>query len=112
MLARNQQALVAVYAEDGILTPPNAPMVRGREAIGRFFEEFPEVTGFVQTPIGIEGEGDLACPWGTYELTTVPAGASAPVKDRGKVLAVWHRQADGSWLVERVCWNSDLAAAG
>jgi ketosteroid isomerase-like protein len=63
MLARNQQALVAVYAEDGILTPPNAPMVRGREAIGRFFEEFPEVTDFVQTPAGIEGEGDLACPW-------------------------------------------------
>jgi hypothetical protein len=29
MLARNQQALVAVYAEDGILMPPNAPMIRG-----------------------------------------------------------------------------------
>jgi hypothetical protein len=38
-------------------------MIRGREAIRRFFEEFPEVTDFVQTPAGIEGEGDLACPW-------------------------------------------------
>ncbi len=60
MLAGNLQALVAVYAEDGVLMPPNAPMIRGREAIRRFLEEFPKVTEFVQRPIEIEGEGDLA----------------------------------------------------
>ena len=109
MLARNLPALVSVYTEDGVLMPPNAPIVRGRVAIRQFFEEFPKVTEFIQNAIEIEGEGDLAYPWGTYELAMLPPDATAPVKDRGKVLGVWHRQPDGSWLVGQVCWNSDLA---
>ncbi len=109
MLARNLDALVAAYTEDAVLMPPNAPMVRGRTGIRQFFESFPEVTEFRQSPVEIAGEGDLACPWGTYEMTLVPPGAAA-VKDHGKVLAVWGRQPHGAWLVARVCWNSDLAA--
>jgi ketosteroid isomerase-like protein len=108
MLARKVPALVAVYTEDAILMPPHAPMVRGRAAIRQFFEDFPEVTEFKQKPVEIEGEGDLAYPWGTFEMAVLPAGAAAPMKDRGKVLGIFHRQADGSWLVRRVCWNSDL----
>jgi hypothetical protein len=34
---------------------------------------------------------------------------SDPLLDGGKVLAVWRRQPDGSWLVSRAVWNSDLA---
>ena len=30
MLAGNRPAVVAVYSDDAILMPPNAPMVRGR----------------------------------------------------------------------------------
>ncbi len=111
MLARNVPALVAVYAKDAILMPPHAAMVRGRAAIQQFFEDFPKVTEFRQKAIEIEGEGDLAFPWGTYEMTVLPADATAPVRDRGKVLGIWHKQPDGSWLVGRVCWNSDMAPA-
>ena len=52
--------------------PPNAPIVRGRVAIRQFFEEFPKVTEFIQNAIEIEGEGDLAYPWGTYEMAMLP----------------------------------------
>lgn len=108
MLAGNLPAVVSVYSEDAVLMPPNAPMVRGRMEIQQFFEAFPKITEFTQNPIEIAGEGDLAFPWGTYEMTILPAGAPA-VRDSGKVLAVWRKQADGTWLVSRVCWNSDLA---
>ena len=109
MLARRVPALVAVYTEDAILMPPHAPMVRGRAAIRQFFEDFPKVTEFTQKPVEIEGEGDLAFPWGTFEMAVLPEGAAAPVRDQGKVLGIFHKQPDGSWLVGRVCWNSDLA---
>src|SRR5262245_24584810 len=109
MVARRVPALVAVYTEDAILMPPHAPIVRGRAAIRQFFEDFPKVTEFSQNPVEIEGEGDLAFPWGTFEMAVLPEGAAAQVRDRGKVHGIFTKDHDGSWLVGRVCWNSDLA---
>ena len=108
MLARKVPALVAVYTEDAIMMPPHAPMVRGRKAIRQFFEDFPKVTEFRQNPVEIEGEGDLAYPWGTFDMAVLATGATAPLRDRGKVLGIFHKQPDGSWLAGRVCWTSDL----
>ncbi|HEU5040258.1 MAG TPA: DUF4440 domain-containing protein [Gemmatimonadales bacterium] len=103
VLAGNAPAIASAYTEDAVLLPPNAPMVKGRQAIQEFFKEFPKFTKFTESPIEVEGEGDFAFPWGTYE-----SADAAGVKDHGKVLAVWHKQPDGTWLVGRVCWNSDL----
>jgi len=111
VLAGDWPAVVAVYAEDGILLPPNMPAVQGRAAIQNFFSAFPKLTAFKQSVIEIEGQGDLAYPQGTYEMTMMPPGAKAPLKDTGKVIAVWQKQPDGSWRVLRVMWNSDLAPA-
>jgi uncharacterized protein (TIGR02246 family) len=107
MLASDWTAAVSVYTEDAVLMPPNAPMLRGRTEIRKFFEAYPKIREFKQTPLEIAGEGDVAFPWGTYDLVTAPDGVTA-IKDKGKVLAVWHKQPDGKWLVTRVCWNSDL----
>jgi ketosteroid isomerase-like protein len=109
MLAGNRPALVAIYTDDAVMMPPNAPVVRGRSEIQQFFEAFPKVTEFAEYPVEIDGEGDVAFPWGTYEMALLPADATKPVKDRGKVLGIWRKQPDGTWLVSRVCWNSDLA---
>ena len=107
MLAGNSAAVADVYTDDAVLFPPNSPMVRGRADIRQFFDEFPKVTEFRQHPIEIVGEGELAFPWGTYELVVLPPGATRPVRDEGKVLAVWRKQPDGSWRIHRACWNSD-----
>lgn len=111
VLAADWPAVVSVYAEDGILLPPNAPAVQGRAAMQTFFSGLPKITAFSQRVVEIEGQGNIAYPRGTYEMTMMPPGAKAPLKDTGKVIAVWRKQADGSWLVARVMWNSDLAPA-
>jgi len=98
VLAGNAPAIASAYTEDAVLLPPNAPMVKGRQAIQEFFKELPKFTKFTESPIEVEGEGDYAFPWGTYESVDATG-----VKDHGKVLAVWHRQPDGTWLVGRVC---------
>ena len=111
MVAADVPAVVSAYTDDAVLFPPNAPMVRGRAAIQKFFEGLPRITRFEQSVVEIEGQGNLAYPWGTFETTMLPPGAKAPVQDKGKVLAVWRRQGDGSWLASRVSWNSDLTPA-
>ena len=109
VLAADWPAVVSVYTEDGILMPPHAPEVEGRAAMRKFFEAFPKITEFKQSVTEIEGGGDLVYIRGTYEMTMIPPGAKSPQKDKGKVLAVWRKQPDGSWLVSRVSWNPDLA---
>jgi len=108
--AADWPAVVLFYSEDGMLLPPNAPVVHGREAMQKFFEAWPKITEFKESVTEIEGYGDLASMRGTYEMTMTPPGANAPLKDTGKSLAVWRKQPDGSWLVSRVSWSSDLAA--
>jgi ketosteroid isomerase-like protein len=111
MLAADWPTVVAAYAEDAVLFPPNAPIVKGRAAIQKFFEGLPKITEFKQNVVEIEGLGDLAYPWGTYQTAMLLSSAKTPVKDQGKVLSVWRKQADGAWLASRVAWNSDLAPA-
>ena len=109
VLAGNWPKVVSFYSVDGILLPPNAPAVQGRAAMQKFFEQFPKITEFKEDVPEFEGHGDLAYARGTYEMTMMPPGAKTPVKDKGKTLAIWRRQGDGSWLVTRVSWTSDLA---
>jgi len=111
VMAGDWPAVVSVYAEDGILLPPNAPAVQGRAAMQSFFSGLPKITAFSERVVEIEGQSNLAYVRGTYEMTMMPPGAKAPLKDTGKVIAVWRKQSDGSRLVARVMWNSDLATA-
>ena len=34
-----------------------------------------------------------------------------PIRDTGKILEIWKKQADGSWKCAVDTWNSDLPAA-
>jgi ketosteroid isomerase-like protein len=111
VLAQDWPKVVSFYSEDGILLPPNGPAVQGRAAMLKLFESWPKLIEFTESIPEIEGRSDLAYVRGTYEMALNPPGAKAPVKDVGKSLAIWQKQGDGSWLVTRVSWNSDLAAA-
>lgn len=108
MMAGDMPAVVAFYSEDAVLLPPNSAEVRGREAIRKFFQGLPKFTEFKQQLEEVEGDENFAYPRGTFETSMTPPGSNKPVKDKGKVLAVWHKQGDGTWTVTRVIWNSDL----
>lgn len=103
-------ALSATYTEDAVLLPPNEPAVPGRSDIEAWFEALPPVSDFNLETVEIEGLGDVAFVRGSYTLTMTPEGMDA-VADTGKYLEVWRKQADGSWLIYRDIFSSNLAAA-
>jgi len=61
------------------------------------------------TKIEVAKSGDLACVSGTYEETTTDSSGKS-VKDHGKYIEVWEKQADGKWKCGADIWNSDLPA--
>ncbi len=99
-----------MYSTDARLMPPNQPAVVGRPAINTWMHAFPPVKAFVITVDTIVGSGDLVYTAGHYTMSIQPAGAPAPMNDKGKFLEVHARQSDGSWLNVSDMFNSDLPA--
>ena len=96
------------YAQDAIVNPPNAPALKGHEAIIAMFKSFPPITDFKVEFLEVNGAGKIAYVYGTYSMVlTVPGGK--PEADKGKYVEVWKRQADGSWKVAIDTFNSDLS---
>jgi len=108
--ARDWDALTAEYTEDGWKMPPNQPLVQGRAAIHREFEQLPPIPSFDFRIIQLDGRADLAILRGAYHITFSPPGAPRAISDSGKELVVLRKQADGSWLRVGDIWNSDLPA--
>lgn len=111
VLAGDWPALaVAYYAPDAIVMPPNEGLATGRAGIEASLKGWPPVQSMTLHSDDIVGAGDLAYARGTWEMTVkTPQG---PVADKGKCLAIFRRQPDGSWKAVRDIWNSDLPANG
>jgi uncharacterized protein (TIGR02246 family) len=110
-LAKDFAGWAALFAEDGVLNPPNEPAVKGRAAIRAWLEKFPPLADFKLENVKVEGREDLAYVLGTYSLTITPPGAPGPVKDMGKYIEVRRKAADGRWLLAVDMFSSDLPAA-
>jgi len=104
--AGDAAAIAALYAEDGILMPPNAGPSTGRKAIQVFIES--DLAANKGNTIEIESvdnskSGDLGFANGTWRMKD-PKGT---VLDEGKWLEV-RMMVDGRWRIYRDIWNSNL----
>ena len=100
--------LIALYTEDAIVLPPNGPKVQGRAAVLEWMKALPTIADANLTIEEIDGYGDLAFARGAYFMTMMPEGSSEPIQDRGKFIEIRRKQADGSWLIYRDIFTSDL----
>jgi uncharacterized protein (TIGR02246 family) len=110
--AGNVDAVVAVYANDAVLLPPNVPAQRGRDAIRTFWGGLLK-THTLKFELGsdmVEGRGDLAYNVGHYRFTAVPKDKANPgMADEGKFVEILKKQPDGSWKYAVDMYNSNLA---
>ena len=107
---KNVDAIVSYYTDDAIILPPNAAMGTGRDAIRKEFESMMALPGFgiawQPTKVEVARSGDVGYSIGTYDMT-MSGVDGRPMKDRGKYVTIWKKQADGSWKVALDMFNSD-----
>jgi uncharacterized protein (TIGR02246 family) len=107
--AGDAAALASLYAEDAILLPPqNMPMVKGRAAAEESFTIAIQMgwNDIVLTTIDVVRMGDMVCEIGTAESTTQPEGMDV-IKDSGKYLVIWKKDAAGAWKIYIDIWQSN-----
>ena len=111
--AKDAPGIAELYAEEGAVMPPNAPIGKGRAAIQQTWASMMGTPGFdlnfTPEQIVISSSGDMALDRGTYTLKVAPAGAMQT--DTGKYVVVW-RKIGGDWKAVADIFNSDLPAGG
>ena len=111
--AKDAAGIAALYAEDGAVMPPNAPIGKGRDAIQQTWASMMQTPGFdltfVPEQIIVSSSGDMALDRGTYKLALAPNGAATT--DTGKYVVVW-RKIGNEWKAAADIFNSDLPASG
>ena len=105
--AGDVEKIVGLYAEDGVLMPPHAPVANGPAAIRAFLTA--DTAGAKAAGIKIVPgtssagvAGDTGWESGTYTVTN----ASGATVDSGSHLSVSHKS-NGKWLYYRDTYNSD-----
>lgn len=109
MLKGDLAGVMAVYTDDAIEMPPNAPAVSGKAAIQEYYKKqlaAMKVNSFTLEHIDSKATGDIGYDIGTYKQSGTPTGATAPFQDSGKYIVVL-KKSGGKWLVRYVCYNSD-----
>ena len=113
MKAKDAAGIATLYAEDGAVMPPNAPISKGRAAIQQTWASMMQTPGFDLTitpeQIVVSSSGDMALDRGTYSLTVAPNGTTQT--DTGKYVVVW-RKIGSDWKAAADIFNSDLPASG
>jgi uncharacterized protein (TIGR02246 family) len=100
-------AVASHYTTGGQAFPPNGDVVRGREAIAKFWKGVMDagVKGVKLVVVEVEAHGDVAHEVGTYALT----GEGGKTLDSGKYIVVWKRDG-GQWRLHRDIWNTSMPA--
>ena len=111
--AKDAAGIAELYADDGTVMPPNAPIGKGRAAIQQTWASLMRTPGFgltfVPEQIIVSSSGDMALDRGTYSLTIAPNGTKHT--DTGKYVVVW-RKIGREWKAAADIFNSDLPASG
>jgi uncharacterized protein (TIGR02246 family) len=107
--ARDAAAWAAVFTEDAVQMPPNAPANVGRANIGSWAAGFLGMfrVQFSLSVTDVQIASDRAIECGGYAITMTPDAGGPTMEDAGKYITIYQRLATGDWAVARDIWNSD-----
>lgn len=107
---RGDAAAIAIhFAEQGVLMPPGAPVMTGREAVRAYYQKiFDEYETDLESGYDAVGvDGALAYGQGFAKVTLRPRAGGPPTSSTAKYINVLARQPDGSWKTTHDIWNSN-----
>ena len=103
-------AWMAFYADDVTLLPPGEAMSSGkaaaRKGIAELFSLKDVKIAWKTGKVDVAASANVAYTIGTFAMSWTEKGK--PMKDHGKYLEIWKKQADGKWLCSADIWNSDV----
>ena len=99
--AKDNDKIVAHYADDAILIVPGTPSSSGREAIRNALKEMvsdPALSlKFHPSRVEVAKSGDVAYTQGTYTLTLTDPQTKQLINDHGSYVTTYRKQPDGTW---------------
>ncbi|ALI99937.1 YybH family protein [Rufibacter tibetensis] len=100
-------SVAELYTKTALLLPAGSETLKGREAIGQYWQNAREmgVTEMVLDTIEVEQLELTAIELGTYTLKA----ENGQSLDHGKYMAVWKRE-NSTWKMQKDIWNSDSQA--
>ena len=112
--SKNVDATVAFYSDDATVAPPNSPVVTDKKGIHDLWAALlgPDLVSITWEPtkIDVARSGDLAYLNGWYKMSAKDAKGNA-IEEKGKMVEVWKKQADGKWKCVSDIFNSDAPIA-
>jgi uncharacterized protein (TIGR02246 family) len=101
----DMKRLASLYTPDAMVLAPDAPVVKGRDAIQQFWTSAAQQMGLKDvrlTTLDLQLAGDTAYEVGEAQLT-LQSGTAAV-----KYVVVW-KKVDGRWSLHRDIWNAKAA---
>jgi uncharacterized protein (TIGR02246 family) len=102
MNANNVDGIVALYAPNAIVYPPDAMQTVGRDAIRAMFTAFfaaNTVKGFHTMGATYETHGDISLGWGRWMMTVTPKAGGAEMNMEGRFTEIAKKSPDGKWFL-------------
>ena len=111
---KDAERIAAHFADDGNLFVPNAPVMTGKDAIAKGMKDTltdPNWSLAMQAvQVDVSKGGDLGYARGTYVLTATDPGNKKVATEKGRFLAIFGKQADGSWKAVQDISNPEAPA--
>ena len=99
------------YTADATVLIPNAPILKGMDAIKGGMKPMLDDPNFKLTfaaaQVDVAKSGEIGYSQGPCTLTMTDPAAKKPADDPCKYLTVWKKQADGNWKAIEDTFNSD-----
>ena len=102
---------VAFYADDAVVLAGNAPIATDKQSIRASWAELLAAASDISwkvTKVEVAKSGELGYLYGTYQLTIKDPKGGPPSTDKGKLVEIWKKQADGKWKCIVDTYNSDV----
>jgi uncharacterized protein (TIGR02246 family) len=103
------EGYIALFDEETVLLPPNAPPVSGMETIRSIYRTHFDSFDFdlIITTEEIHVFGDLAFSRDGWKGSMNPKDGSEPIVFDNKAISIYKRQSDGLWKIWRGMYSSN-----
>ena len=115
--AEDIDALVALRTDDYVQMPPDAPGLKGSQALREFYQNLYQQV-HVDGTWPVEGTEDIVVLDGwaihssEYIMKVTPKAGGDAFEEHGKIIAIFRQQPDGTWKIARECWNRNSPPPG